>query len=344
MKLWALVPLAVIILLLLLHPRQWRRPAALAGGTVAGIGLPLLPFLIVAPGALIRGVLVGQFVRSSNGGQAQLLQRLADMLGLSVFPHFPLGTILLLIAIAIAALYLAGSLAARRPPAALDWYALVTAVAVTVMFLLPRLYYHHYGAFFGQFLALVLALPAGRLAVWAAGASIAGASAARGRGPVAAATAIGVIAAVVVAWAGARDLVTESRLSDNSVAGVADRLIPPGACVLTNEAAFTVTASRFIPDAPGCPSMVDSFGTLIAMTSGRDMGAAPPVLSAVTSVWRSAFERASYVWLLTGSQGQIPWTRSLYAYFRTHYRLIGLASRDGPTWDVPQAGIYARRA
>jgi alpha-1,2-mannosyltransferase len=362
-KLWALVPLAVVAVIVLLpapgerrssdplavvarraQPPRLRQITALTCGAVAGLGLPLLPFLILAPGALFRGVLVGQFVRSSNGGQAQLPQRLADMLGLSAFPSFPLTPVLLLIAVALLALTVAGCWAARRPPAALDWYALVGAVAVTVMFMIPRLYYHHYGAFLGPFLALVVALPAGRLALRAEGLGAGRLATTAGRYALTALLAMGAVATVVVGWAGVHDLRTESGLYETSVAGVADRLIPPGACVLTNNAAYTVSASRFISDAPGCPSMVDSFGTLITLTSGHDMQAARPVLSTVTAVWRSGFERASYVWLLTGSQGQIPWTRSLYQYFLVHYRLIGLGSRDGSSSDVPPAGIYVRRA
>ena len=50
-KLWALVPLAVIVLLLM--PRA-RRAAAFAGGALAGLGLPLLPFLILAPAGVIE--------------------------------------------------------------------------------------------------------------------------------------------------------------------------------------------------------------------------------------------------------------------------------------------------
>jgi alpha-1,2-mannosyltransferase len=349
-KLWALVPLAVIVLLLL--PRI-RQIAYLVGGAVVGLGLPLLPFLILSPGALYRGVLVGQFVRSSNGGEAQLLQRLGDMLGLSDFPTFPLAPVLLLIAIAILALYLAGCWAAGRPPAALDWYALVSAVAVTVMFMLPRLYYHHYGAFLGPFLALIVALPVGRLALWVEGLGAEGVSA-EGQGAGGPATAarsygltallvMGAVAAVVVGWAGVHDVRTESQLNETSVAGIADRLIPPGACVLTNYAAYTVTASRFISDAPGCPSLVDSFGTLITLTDGHDLKAARPALSTVTAVWRSGFERASYVWLVTGSEGQIPWTTSLRQYFLVHYRLIGLGSRYDPRSYAPPAGIYVRR-
>ena len=360
-KLWALVPLAVIAVLVLapLEPRssdplaptvQRTRPprvrqiTALIGGAVAGLGLPLLPFLILAPNALLRGVLVGQFVRSSNGGEANLPQRLADMLGLSAFPAFPLTLILLLIAVGILALTVAGCLAARRPPAALDWYALVSVVAVTVMFMVPRLYYHHYGAFVGPFLALVVALPAGRLALRAEGVGAGRLLTAAGGYGLAAVLAMGAVAAVVVGWAGVHDVRTESQLYETSVASVADRLIPPGACVLTNYAAYTVAASRFISDTPGCPSVVDSFGTLITMTDGHDLESARPVLSTVTAFWRSGFQRASYVWLVTGSQGQIPWTHSLYQYFLVHYRLIGLGSRHDSSRNVPPSGIYVRRA
>src|SRR5580704_5592146 len=46
-KIWAVVPLAVMAVLVARRPRQLR---ALAGGAAAGLGVLVLPFLIMAPG------------------------------------------------------------------------------------------------------------------------------------------------------------------------------------------------------------------------------------------------------------------------------------------------------
>src|SRR5580692_2509689 len=63
-KLWALVPLVVIGLLLLRRP---RRLIPLAGGAVAGLGAPVLPFLVLAPTGLAKDVVISQFVRANLG-------------------------------------------------------------------------------------------------------------------------------------------------------------------------------------------------------------------------------------------------------------------------------------
>ena len=88
--------------------------------------------------------------------------------------------------------------------------------------------------------------------------------------------------------------------------------------------------------------MVDAYGTLLALTDGRKMLATPQEVRSVTALWYAGFARAPYVWLETGSQGQIPWTPALYAYFTSHFKLLGLANGPGAT-DVPEGGLYVRR-
>jgi len=103
-----------------------------------------------------------------------------------------------------------------------------------------------------------------------------------------------------------------------------------------------VAAGRFYSAVPGCPAMTDSFGTLIAMTSGRERGAAAAPLLPVDALWQETLEHAQYVWLTSDSVAQIPWTRQLYAYFRVHFRLIGLAGQPSPYGYVPQPGSRTR--
>ena len=68
-KIWALLPLALAGLLLAVTARRRRPMAALAAGAALGLGVPLLPFAVLAPGALLRDVLVGQLVRNASGGR-----------------------------------------------------------------------------------------------------------------------------------------------------------------------------------------------------------------------------------------------------------------------------------
>src|SRR6202044_2053349 len=178
--------------------------------------------------------------------------------GLSLFPHLSVhaaGLIVLAAGFVVALGYLAACWAGGRLPADLDWYALIGLVLVVGMLLFPYGYWSHYGAMAGPFIALVLALPAGLLRPAEHRAQI---------GPLLAVCAVAVI---VVAALGLRQFATETRLhSSTSLAARADRLIPAGARVVTNDPSLTVSAGRFAPDAPGCPALVDSYGTLLAMT------------------------------------------------------------------------------
>ncbi len=331
-KIWAVVPLAVLSFLVLLQ-RGPRLLLLLAAGAVTGLGVVFLPFLILAPGAAVEDPVISQLIRSGSGSGA-LLPRLTDMAGLSLFPGLPEAAVVLILLFIAAALvlgYLLAWLPAGRFPTALDWYVMAGTVAVILMLLWPYGYYTHYGAFAGPFIALALALLAGLIAAaW--------------HGKPVRTLAAGVSAAAVIAGLGLRQLEVETHLQPwPSPAAEAGRLIPPGACVLTNKPVFTITANRFVPDTAGCPALVDSYGTLIAMTGGHQMQASRPVLDAVGAVWRSAFAQARYVWLVPPTQGEIPWTDSLHDYLVSHFRLIGLTSTDRGDRRIPRGGLYVRR-
>jgi alpha-1,2-mannosyltransferase len=331
-KIWALVPLAVIAFLVLQQGGP-RRLLMLAGGAVAGLSIAMLPFEILAPTGMVKDAIISQLVRS-NGGSGTLLPRLTDMGGLSLFPSLPTATVrlvLLLVGVAVPVGYLLACSSARRLPAALDWYALVSAVAVLLLLLWPYGYYTHYGAFVGPFIALALALPVGLTRPGR-------------RGNLIRILAVGTVAAAIIGGLGLRQLELEVHLQPwPSPVATADRLIPRGSCVLTNQAALTITADRFVPDTPGCPSMVDSYGTLIAMTGGHQMAAKRQVLATVTAVWRSAFAHATYVWIDGPTQEVIPWTRGLHNYLVSHFRLIGFAGIHPGSPRIPREGLYVRR-
>jgi alpha-1,2-mannosyltransferase len=329
-KLWALVPLAVIGLLLLRRP---RRLGLLAAGAAAGFGAPVLPFLAMAPAGLTKDVVISQFVRANLQHPAPL-PRLTNLAGLSLLPHLSsrLSVLALLAISAVVAIgYLAACRAGARLPTALDWYALIGLVAVTGLLLWPYGYWSHYGAVAGPFVALVLALPAGLLRP------------AEHRHQIVPLMAVCVVAVIVITALGLRQFASETRLhTSTSLAARADRLIPPGSCVLSNDSSLTVSADRFASTSPACPAMVDAYGTLLAITDGRKMLATPQEVRSVIALWNAEFARAPYVWLETGSQGQIPWTAALYAYFTSHFRLLGLVSGPG-AHDVPEGGLYVRR-
>jgi alpha-1,2-mannosyltransferase len=328
-KIWAAVPLAVAGLLLLV---RWpRRFGLLVAGVVAGLAIPVLPFLILAPGGLIHDVIVSQLDRA-DVKHLPPLPRLSDMAGLSLFPHLSVhaaGLIVLAAGFVVALGYLAACWAGGRLPADLDWYALIGLVLVVGMLLFPYGYWSHYGAMAGPFIALVLALPAGLLRP------------AEHRAQIVPLLAISAAAAVLIAGVGMRQLSIETQLrTSTAYVATADRMIPSGTCVVSDYPSLLISADRFDTVA-GCPAMVDSYGTLLAMTDGRKY-ADPTAVRALTAQWQRQFAAASYVWLEWNSQGRIPWTPALYAYFTSHFRLLGLIGGRGAA-NVPEPGLYGRR-
>jgi alpha-1,2-mannosyltransferase len=329
-KLWAAVPLLVAGLLLAARP---RRLGLLAAGAAAGLAVPVLPFLFLAPGQLISQVITSQFLRSTL--PHPLSPRLADMAGLSLLPGLPKTTgiiILLAIAAYLVAGYLVMSVATRRAPPALDCYALASLAAVIVMFLLPSEYYAHYAAFAGPFAALALALPAGlhrhaeslnepgqviRLAALAVS---------------------GAAVATLIATAGIRQATAEPQLLEppGTVAAV-DRLIPAGSCVITNNPALTIVANRFVAARPGCPPIVDTYGTLLTMTDGRPQTATIATMRAAELTWQDWLQQAPYVWLDTADHG-LPWINSLYNYLGANFHRVPLAG-DAPAL---RGGLFLR--
>jgi alpha-1,2-mannosyltransferase len=332
-KLWAAFPLLVIGLLLVRTP---RRLAVLAGGAVAGFGVPVLPFLILAPGKLVTGVLISQFVRSNS--THGILPRLADLAGLSVFPRFAEGAtigILLVLAGYLFVAYPVVVMLGRRRLVPLDCYALLGLVAVVAMFALPADYYSHYGSFAGPFIALAAALPVCLLRP--AGTSGHPATAQH-------MWVLGALPLVVITGIGLRQLGAETHLAAPHPARTADRLVPAGSCVLTNDPALTIVANRFVSTDGSCPDLVDSFGTFMVMTDGRTDDASSRALRAVELAWQNDwFPRAAYFWLGPKGDEQIPWSPGLYAYFTSHFRLIWRSSGTTPAWDVPYEGLYIRR-
>ena len=370
-KIWALLPLAIAALLLLVAARRIRPAATLSAGAAIGLGVPLLPFALLAPTALARGVLIGQLVRNASGSRHRP-QRLADLAGLGLHPFWPHERLLLVVIMAAligccAAAYLPatrpprGRLLGRMPRAlgtraldgdrfdaraldaraldaraldayALDAYSVACAMAVTTMLLWPRLYYTHYGAFDAPFLALASALPVARLT----------ARSRRTARPTMLQATVAAATLLLIIGLGYRQFRAEAPLRGVQVSAAADRLIPAGACVVSNGAAFTVAADRFYSDVPGCPAVVDPLGTMIAMTSGRYLDDTPAQLRPVVALWQTALDRAQYVWLTSGTFEEIPWNRPLNGYFTHHFRLIGLAGDPTGHRYVPAAGLYAR--
>ena len=159
-KVWAIIPVAVILVFCLRRPRQAARFVA---GVAAGFLIPVVPFAALAPRRFYDSVVAAQLART--GSRIPLGFRLQYLTGMTGW--LPATAVFLTVAV-VMALVVAGTIVAawrvtRRGPAPLEWFALWTAVLVTVAFMVPVDFYYHYAGFLAPFLALAFALPAARL-------------------------------------------------------------------------------------------------------------------------------------------------------------------------------------
>jgi hypothetical protein len=329
-KVWAILPVLVILLLTARRPRQAGRFAA---GVAAGFCLTVLPFALLAPATFYRGVIVAQLVRS-DVIRIPLATRLQDMLGLthvhdmSTAPLVVTGVVVIVV---VAALSVLGARLSHRRPPPLDWFATVTCLLVVAAFLWPADFYDHYPAFLAPFLALSLALPIARVV---AALPRQGKRARIGKLARRGAT---VVAALTLAALAVLQGIAQSHLASSipaSEISAAEHTIPAGACVLTDQVAYTIAINRFVASAPGCSLMVDGVGSDYALSSGHNGLTGAGRSPAVEQLWMSAFRSAQYVWLTSMASRRIPWTPQLQAYLHAHFEPL----TEGPDW------LYLRNA
>ena len=331
---WAIFPVVVILALSLPTPRRALRYAA---GVAIGFLVPVLPFAALAPKRFYQGLVVAQI--GSRAGSARVADsyRLRQMLGLvygNVTSHAELAGFALALAAVVLAMLAGASLITRALPPPLEWFALGSAALVLAAFLWPDQFHFHFASFFAPFLALSIALPASRLLQAAQAAQAAGAGSRPGRRRLGGA-ATGLAGAIVIVLAVVQANGETHLTPHGNPPAAADRIIPPGACVLTDEVAFTILADRFVSDLPGCSLMVDGLGTDLALSHGLKPSTGAGKVPAVAAVWRSAFDHAQYVWLTTLNARRIPWTPALRAYFSKDFVVV---LKDGR-----RDTLYARR-
>jgi glycosyl transferase family 87 len=316
-KVWAILPVVVI---LVLTARRPRRAAAYAAGVVLGFCVPVLPFALTAPVMFYRSVVVAQLVR---GDITRIPQgyRLQQMLGLVHLPQLATPA-LVIISIAfvllIAGVTVLGSRLAHSPPPALDWFATGTCALVVAAFLWPADFYYHYAGFLAPFLALVIALPVSRL--------LAALPTRGSRRWLALLTpAATIMAALVIVVLAVLQVFAESSeysgVPASEIAAV-KRAVPPGSCVATDQVSYTIAIDRFVSTAPGCSLMIDGVGTDYALSSGRNGQTGAGSSPAVEAAWLAQFRAARYAWLTSEAYRRIPWTPQLRAYFDRHFVLL----------------------
>ncbi|HEX9031650.1 MAG TPA: hypothetical protein VF834_07365 [Streptosporangiaceae bacterium] len=337
-KAWAIIPAAVILVILLARRRSAARYLA---GVAAGFLIPVLPFAAMAPGRFYDDVVKAQLIRTSV--RTSLAYRLQELTGLTGWQPSRLVVALLVVimAAAVGGALMGASLVTLQWPPVLDWFAVAVAGLVGVAFLVPDDFYYHYPAFFGPFLGMAFALPAARLIDNASHAekgpgSDLGSRPRRGWPPAPerlrhAAVGVTALAFVVLPIAAPQAENSQQPTFSAAIAAVTP-VIPKGACVVTDQASLLISADRFVSSVPGCLPVVDGFGISYAL-GGRRTNAAGAI-PAVADVWKRAFDAAQYVLLTQYNSRRIAWTPELRTYLRSNFVYV-----KGP-W--PGLKLYVR--
>jgi hypothetical protein len=319
-KIWAILPLAVA--LACCTPRFRRSSEPLLLGAVAGFALPSLPFFLLAPSHLVHDTIVAQLgqARSTHRPPGFRLENITGLIGL---PGIDATVDLALIVAVVYVLIVVCAYLVPPWTSRLDWFALGSASAAVAAILVAPDFGPHYVYFTAAFLALLLGVSCARL-IQSASDWAADRESTTGR-MVAHAQDVVVLAAVLVIAAGfaeGRRFIRDQpwRVTFGDPGPQIARAIPKGACVVTDEPAYTIIADRFVADSGKCPAMVDSYGEWLAVDRKHPPPSPGPYDPGLVNAWQSWFSAADYV-VLT-SQFRIPWTRELRSWFASHFELV----------------------
>lgn len=351
-KFWAAAPALVLLVLCLLDGRdRVRRVRSYLAGLVLGFGVPAAPFLVATPLAFVRSTILDQAGR--QGSAVALGVRLANLTGLidvytpkgkftlnpggnSMFASFAsanvndshsMGWLPLLVTVVFAAAIAVGYAVQSRRLTPLEWLSLATAVIATAAITGYSAFFYHYADFPAPWLALAFGGAAGALAGHRAWSLIA--------------VRVFALVIVVIAVVQVREMFPQRAHGSEAISHV----IPPGACVVTDEVSLTIGADRFADLPPDCPDIVDSLASTLVLSHGVSVQGGASSIPAVVAQWKKWLGEADYVWLSPshGSRKRIPWTTGLSDWFNAHFVKVGsYSSSTGQVYQrvgyVPPAG------
>jgi alpha-1,2-mannosyltransferase len=325
-ELWAIMPVLAVSGLCLaaaapaagLMPRI-RRAALFAAGTAAGFFVPVVPFAAAGLKGFYQSLIVAQVGTRAHPVRVPQWVRFRTMLSLPGL-HLPvLGEVAAVVGFVAVALAVTWLLT-RALPAPLEWFALVSTVLVTLMFMWPDQFHYHFVAFLGPFLGLSIGLVAGRLAD-----AVLATRPLRGeawlRWFVPGVAGLLLAGCTVLVARGETGKASYVQMTPGATAAVQrmQQLVPPGSCVVTDQESYLIIADRATSTVPGCSQMIDTLGTDLGLSGGLRPATGAGGVPAVAAVWHAAFAHAQYAWLTYQSSARVPWNHELRAYFRAHF-------------------------
>lgn len=337
---WAIMPALVILALCL---PGLRRILTCLAGIACGFLVSVLPFAALAPASFYRDLVMAQVGPRADATRVSDWYRLQEMFGLTNVHagHFVLVLVMVIVLGFVVGAFACAWLITRRAPRPLDWFALVTTLVVVGAFLYPNQFYYHFVAFLAPFLALAVALPVSRLVNEGRRRPKADRPRARGRLRW---VATALAAALIVGFSVSEIGTLYHRANSPSTVGTAairgrmiavtKRVVPYGACVLTDRVSFTILANRFVSHVPGCSPEDDGVGANLALSHGMSAENGAGDVPAVADMWRDAFTHAQYVLLAPHNSKRIAWSPALTTYFHDNFHVI--------VKFTPHAKLYAR--
>jgi hypothetical protein len=341
-KYWAAAPAAVLFIICLPH---WRRTAAYLGGLCAGFLVPVAAFIHAAPGAFFRDTVIYQAVRV--GARPPTALRLAHITGLiDILNYYGQVTLTAagnslfansttsdsaparmhvwpyLAALLFAAFIASGCFLHRTQ---LEWFALATAVLALAAILSYSAFFYHYPAFPGPWLAILAGVTAGQFAAmlprWYRASGVA-------------------VIALAMAAVCALQLTEVYRIKLPPGGAAFTSAIPAGACVFADQVSFLIAANRFTAAEPGCPVVIDSLATTLALTHGVSIQAGADHDLQAVAAWESIMSRAQYLWFSPNYELRIPRPPAFWTWVWKYYTRI--VDVDG---SVPGFGqLFVRRS
>lgn len=315
-KLWALLLLVALAVGVwrVGRPLLWRFVAA----TVIGFSLVAGPFFLLAPSEFIRQVIIAQLTRRPNVlGAVSTVNRLSELMGLRNTPLALTRLEIYAVCAVAAGVVLAGLfLGGRRR--VIDDYLLVASALTLTALLASKEFYNYYGYFWTPLMVGVIVSSVVRIARGVALKRQSTSGWSTQRRPTVAGRILG---ALLIAVAIPTSVVVEHHLIEvnagASQSTLIDRYVPPGSCVIFDDAIQGIESNRLVSASSTCPVIVDSGGLSMAV-GGRH----PERSTTLDRVWRRDFLAAQYVVLAGLTPLGIPWTGTLYSWFVAHFHVV----------------------
>lgn len=324
-KVWAVFVIAAALLACGRRIRTGTVP--LAGGVTLGVGVPCLPFFVMAPGRFLHDVIGAQLPRVGSGNHVfsfgERVLWLTGMAGIRLFkaPDTAAEAVALVFVALVVAVFVRG----RGWTVPADRMVLLAALGGVLAMCAANDLYAHYVYFSAAFLSLLLGVAGSRAVDM-------GAPRLRIDGR----RALGATAGVCVLAGGF--LVPQqvgyarAHLSAAKDPTALNLVLPSNSCIVSDEAVVEISADLFVSQRKGCPALVDAYGTWLAdgpayrpaygdraLVGGVYKLSFPPRL---VREWEHWLNQADYVVELAPQAGYIPWTPALRAWFFANFKSV----------------------